>query len=78
MSDEFESRTKHFGNARRVRQYVDEIIKQQSLRLGKENAEHTGRYLVLLKKSDVDLAIEMIQKSYKHKKGTIGFKRQSE
>ncbi len=75
LSDEFESRSKHFGNARRVRQYVDEIIKQQSLRLGKENADHAGRYLVLLKKSDVDLAIEMIQKSYKHKKGTIGFKR---
>ena len=44
LLEEYQRKTKHFGNARKVRQYVDEIIKQQSLRLGKEKmAPHNSR-----------------------------------
>ncbi len=73
LSVEYIQRNKHFGNARRVRQYVDEIIKQQSLRLGRERSDVTSRYNVLLKKVDVDLAIQIMMKAYSHKRGTIGF-----
>ena len=73
LSVEYLQRNKHFGNARRVRQYVDEIIKQQSLRLGRERSDVTSRYNVLLKKVDVGLAIQIMMKAYHHKRGTIGF-----
>jgi len=73
LSTEYIQRNKHFGNARRVRQYVDEIIKQQSLRLGRERSDITSRYNVLLKKVDVDLAIQIMMKAYQHQRGTIGF-----
>lgn len=73
LSNEYAQRDKHFGNARRVRQYVDEIVKQQSLRLGTESEKRTGRYAVLIKEVDVAKAIETMDKAYKHKKGSIGF-----
>ena len=74
LSDEFERKNKYFGNARRVRQYLDEIIKQQSIRLGREGTQNqNSRYLALLKKVDVEQAIGMMNKAYQHKRGTIGF-----
>ena len=76
LGSEYDARNKHFGNARRVRQYVDEIVKQQSLRLGKEMSNSAGRYNVLIKSKDVENAIRMIEKSYKHQKGSIGFRRE--
>jgi len=74
LSREYLQRDKHFGNARRVRQYVDEILKQQSIRLGKEHTALTSRYNVLVKKVDVDSAVKVMDKAYKHQRGTIGFK----
>lgn len=74
LSNEHLKRDKHFGNARRVRQYLDEILKQQSLRLGKEKPLSSSRYTALLKKVDVLEAIKIMEKAYRHQRGTIGFK----
>jgi len=74
LEQEYNQRNKNFGNARRVRQYIDEITKQQSLRLGKENSPSEGRYNALIKKVDVEAAIAALDKSYQHQRGTIGFK----
>lgn len=70
---EYQQRSKTFGNARRVRQYLDEIVKQQSLRLGKEQPDVSGRYNALIKKVDVAEAVKAMDKSYKYRRGTIGF-----
>ena len=73
LEQEYNQRNKNFGNARRVRQYIDEITKQQSLRLGKEKSSSEGRYGALIKKVDVIAAITAIDKSYQYQRGTIGF-----
>ena len=64
---------KRFGNARRVRKYVDEIIKQQNLRLSKDHTNDSRNYQSLIKKVDVDLAIERIDDQYVYSRDKIGF-----
>ena len=73
LYQEYSQRNKNFGNARRVRQYIDEITKQQSLRLGKEKSLSGSRYTALIKRVDVLAAIAALDKSYQHQRGTIGF-----
>ena len=69
MEEEHRMRDKHFGNARRVRQYCNEVIQQQNVRLGKEAVKVSSRYLALIKEVDVQKAIEIMnsEKGYRRK-----------
>ncbi|MEL6124262.1 MAG: hypothetical protein AAFR14_11115, partial [Bacteroidota bacterium] len=70
---EYHSRDRHFGNARRVRQYIDELIKQQNLRLGTEKVGLESRYRYLIKGVDVQASVQLLSREKRGQRGRIGF-----
>lgn len=75
MEEEHRKRDKHFGNARRARQYCNEVILQQNLRLGKEVVTPLSRYVSLIKEKDVDKAIEVMHGERGYQPKGIGFRK---
>jgi len=73
LDQEHRRRDKHFGNARRVRQYIEEVIQQQNLRLGQEQVGHDSRYRYLIKEVDVRQAIELMTNEQQGQRSRIGF-----
>lgn len=78
LSYQYEYRDKYFGNARTVRQTVEESIKNQNLRLASispEEREHTSSHILELR--DVEMFTSEHAKGVFTKK-TIGFHRKGE
>ena len=73
IQEEHKKKNKHFGNARRVRQYIDEIVKQQNLRLGTESISIESRYRYLIKKIDVSNAAIILNRENQDQRARIGF-----
>ena len=74
MNFQFETRSRHFGNAREVRKIVEQAIKNQHLRLAKiEPSERTMEMIQVLKREDVDEF--KIDYEAKQDKPSIGFNR---
>ncbi len=73
LKKEYEERDKQFGNARRVRIYIDEIIKYQNLRLADERHYSHNNYSKLIKIIDVEQACASIQQEYQYRRQSIGF-----
>ena len=73
LSKEYATKDKRFGNARRVRKYVDEIVKQQNLRLSQEENNLSPNYESLIKRIDVEQAIDRIDDQYVYSRDKIGF-----
>jgi len=73
MEDEHRKRDKHFGNARRVRQYCNEVIQQQNVRLGREDVKTSSRYLSLIKEVDVLNAISVMNTEKGYQRRGISF-----
>ncbi|MCL4154282.1 UNVERIFIED_CONTAM: hypothetical protein GTU68_037907 [Idotea baltica] len=73
MEEEHHKRDKHFGNARRVRQYCNEVIQQQNVRLGREDVKTSSRYLSLIKEIDVVNAISVMSSEKGYQRRGISF-----
>jgi SpoVK/Ycf46/Vps4 family AAA+-type ATPase len=73
LSDEDMKKDKQFGNARRVRMYVDEIIRQQNLRISTLPQMQSDNFNTLIKKVDVQNAIEALGTDEFYKRKTIKF-----
>jgi SpoVK/Ycf46/Vps4 family AAA+-type ATPase len=73
MEEEHQKRDKHFGNARRVRHFCNEVIQQQNVRLGGEKVKLSSRYLSLIKEIDVHNAIVVMNSEKGYKRRGISF-----
>ncbi len=76
LEKEYSQRDKTFGNARRVRAHVDEIIKKQNLRISQEVAITSPHYRKLIKKVDVQMALDSMTNAYQYRKKSIGFSKE--
>ena len=73
LSEEFNNKDQMFGNARRVRVYVNEIIRQQNLRLADEGQNASSHYNTLLKRIDVLQGIAGIESEFNYDRKKISF-----
>ena len=73
LSEEFKNKDQMFGNARRVRVYVNEIIRQQNLRLADEGQNASSHYNTLLKRIDVLQGIAGIESEFNYDRKKISF-----
>lgn len=73
LSSELETKDKQFGNARRVRIYIDEIIRQQNIRVSDEGKLDSQHYNLLIKKIDVVEGIKSIESEFNYQRKTISF-----
>ena len=73
FNEEFKNKDQMFGNARRVRVYVNEIIRQQNLRLADEGQNASTHYQTLLKKIDVLQGIAGIESEFSYNRKKISF-----
>lgn len=67
------TKDKQFGNARKVRMYVDEIIRQQNLRIASEVQPNSPNYNMLIKKVDVINGIKSLGNESFYQRRTINF-----
>lgn len=67
------TKDRQFGNARRVRMYVDEIIRQQNLRIVTMRHTQSDNYNLFIKKCDIQKSIDAIGTGEIYKRKTINF-----
>jgi SpoVK/Ycf46/Vps4 family AAA+-type ATPase len=77
LTELYEYRDKYFGNARAVRNVVEEAIKQQHLRLAElKPKERSTQAIRILEEADIQ-AIELNKEDFHYHRPSIGFRRSS-